>query len=194
MRIVTGMAMRMHRYDRCVPKQVDPAERRSEIDEIVWAIIAEHGIAAVTLRSIAARGDISMGRVQHYFPTRDAIVRHALDSFLALAERAHPIPGDPREGLLVLLTHAIPRDKAQRLGSKVWYAYLAESITDTDIRGIVGRALRGTEDLATSLLDGDRDRARLLLCAADGFAYRALVGIVTPEAAEAALRELIGSD
>ena len=176
-----------------MPKQVDHAQRRAKIDEIVWAIIAENGIAAVTLRAIAARGDISMGRVQHYFPTRDAIVRHALTSFLALAERAHPIPDEPRQGLLVLLTHAIPRDQSQELGSKVWYAYLAESITDPHIREIVGEALRGTEDLATRLLDGDRDRARLLLSAADGFAYRTLVGILTPQAAEAALRGLIAS-
>jgi TetR/AcrR family transcriptional repressor of bet genes len=66
-------------------------------------------------------------------------------------------------------------------------AYLAESITDPYIRWTVSAALRGTEDLATTLLDGDRDRARLLLAAADGFVYRTLVGIVTPQAAEAAI-------
>ncbi|MGR6520062.1 TetR/AcrR family transcriptional regulator (plasmid) [Rhodococcus erythropolis] len=176
-----------------MPKQVNHAERRAEIDAIVWEIIAEDGIAAVTLRSIAARGGISMGHVQHYFPTRDAIVRHALTSFLAVAERAHPIPDNPDDGLLVLLTHAIPCDESQQLGSKVWYAYLAESITDPDIREIVSKALRGTEDLATTLLDGDRTRARILLSAADGIIYRALVGIVTPQSAEAAIRELIAT-
>ncbi|CAM4043488.1 TetR/AcrR family transcriptional regulator [Tsukamurella strandjordii] len=174
-----------------MPKRVDHAERRAEIDAIVWAIIAEEGIAAVTLRSIAARGGISMGRVQHYFPTREAIIAHALTSFLALAEQAHPIPGDRNEALLVLLTHALPHDGSQPLGAKVWYAYLAESITDPQIAEIVGAALRGSEDLATELLDGDRTRARFLLAAADGFAYRALAGLITPEAAEAAIRELV---
>mgnify|MGYP002648522336 CR=1 FL=1 len=107
--------MHPHCYYRQVPKQVDHEERRAEIDRVVWAIIAEQGVAAVTLRAIAARGGISMGRVQHYFPTRDAIVRHALTSYLALAEHAHPVPEDPHEALLMLLTHAIPRDGAQRL-------------------------------------------------------------------------------
>ncbi|MBS3695705.1 TetR/AcrR family transcriptional regulator [Rhodococcus qingshengii] len=176
-----------------MPKQVNHAERRTEIDTIVWEIVAEDGIAAVTLRSIAARGNISMGRVQHYFPTRDAIVQHALTSFLAVAERAHPIPDDPRDGLLTLLIHAIPRDEPQQLGSKVWYAYLAESITDPDLKAIVSEALRGTEDLATTLLDGDRNRARILLSAADGIIYRALIGIVTPQNAEAAIRDLIST-
>lgn len=184
--------MHPHCYYRRVPKQVDHEERRAEIDRVVWAIIAEQGVAAVTLRAIAARGGISMGRVQHYFPTRDAIVRHALTSYLALAEQAHPVPEDPHEALLMLLTHAIPRDGAQRLGAKVWYAYLAEAVTDPGLRAIVDETLRGSEDLATELLDGDRARARTLLAAADGLAYRALVGVLTADEAEAAVRELAG--
>lgn len=183
--------MHPHCYDRRVPKQVDHAERRAEIDAVVWAIIAEEGIAAVTLRRIATRGDISMGRIQHYFPTRDAILRHALTSYLALAARAHPVPDDPYDALLTLLTHAIPGDDAQRLGAKVWYACLAEAITDPDLREIVGEALRGTEDLATALLDGDRDRARLLLAAADGYVYRTLIGLVPAAVADAAIRGLV---
>lgn len=185
-------AMHSHCYDRRVPKQVDHEERRAEIDRVVWTIIAEEGISAVTLRAIAARGDISMGRIQHYFPTRDAIVRHALTSYLTLAEQAHPVPDDPGEALTMLLTHAIPRDGARRLGAKVWYAYLAEAVTDPDLRAIVDETLRGAEDLATDLLDGDRDRARALLAAADGFAYRALIGVVTADEAEAAVRDLAG--
>ena len=184
--------MHPHCYDRRVPKQVDHEQRRAEIDRIVWEIIAEEGIAAVTLRAIAARGDISMGRIQHYFPTREAIVRHALTAYLSLAERAHPVPDDPGAALLMLLTHAIPRDDARRLGAKVWYAYLAEAVTDPGLRAIVDETLRGTEDLATELLDGDRARARTLLAAADGFSYRALIGVVTAEEAEAAVRELAG--
>ncbi|NMD58066.1 MULTISPECIES: TetR/AcrR family transcriptional regulator [Tsukamurella] len=175
-----------------MPKQVDHEERRAEIDRAVWAIIAEDGIAAVTLRAIAARGGISMGRVQHYFPTREAIVAHALTSYLALAERANPVPEDRDDALLMLLTHAIPRDGTGRLGAKVWYAYLAESVTDPGLRAIVGEALRGAEDLATDLLDGDRERARVLLAAADGLAYRALIGLIDAEEAAAAVRALAG--
>ncbi|TWS18552.1 TetR family transcriptional regulator [Tsukamurella asaccharolytica] len=175
-----------------MPRQVDHEERRAEIDRAVWAIIADEGVAAVTLRAIAARARISMGRVQHYFPTRDAIVEHALTSYLALAERAHPVPEDRHEALVMLLTHAIPRDGARRLGAKVWYAYLAEAVTDPGIRAIVGEALRGSEDLATELLDGDRPRARTLLAAADALAYRALIGVISADEAEAAVRALAG--
>lgn len=157
----------------------------------MWEIIASDGISAVTLRSIAARGGISMGRVQHYFPTRESIVEHALTSLIAIAADTHPVPDDPQDALRMLLTHAIPRTDAERLGAKVWYAYLAEAITDPAIGMIVGDALRGTEDLAADLLGGDRARARVLLAAADGFAYRSLIGHTTPEAAEAAVFTLL---
>jgi AcrR family transcriptional regulator len=187
-----NVAMHPHCYDRRMPKQVDHEQRRAEIDRAVWAIIAEDGIAAVTLRAIAARGGISMGRVQHYFPTRETIVAHALTSYLTLAEQANPVPEDRREALLMLLIHAIPRDGTQRLGAKVWYAYLAEAVTDPGLRAIVDEALRGTEELATDLLDGDRERARLLLATADGLAYRALIGVITADEADAAIRTLAG--
>lgn len=184
--------MHPHCYDAEVPRIVDHAERRAEIDRVVWEIIATDGIGAVTLRSIAARGGISMGRVQHYFPTRDHIVRHALTSLIGLAASTHPVPADRTEALRMLLTHAIPRTEAERLGSKVWYAYLAEAITDPAIAEPIGEALRGAEDLATTLLDGDRARARVLLAAADGIAYRTLIGLLSPAEAEAAVTALLG--
>ena len=176
-----------------MPRVVDHAERRQEIVRAVWWIIAEAGIAGVTLRAIAARAGISMGRVQHYFPTRDAIVLHGLTAMIDTAQEEFPLPEDPAGQLRVLLTHAIPRTDGQRLGAKVWYAYLAEGATDPAIAEIVREALQDNEDRATTLLSGDRDAARVLLAAADGIAYRALVGQISPDEAEAAVERLITS-
>ncbi|GAB3134833.1 hypothetical protein GCM10027289_27490 [Tsukamurella serpentis] len=92
----------------------------------------------------------------------------------------------------MLLTHAIGTDGTQRPGAKVWYAFLAEAVTDAGLRAIVDEALRGTEDLATDLLHGDRDRARTLLAAADGLAYRVLIGVTTADEARAAICALAG--
>lgn len=82
--------------------------------------------------------------------------------------------------------------KRKGRGSKVWYTYLAEAITDPSISAIVNTVLQGTEDHATALLDGDRIRARTVLAAADGIAYRTLVGQLTPAQAEDAIEALIG--
>ncbi|BDH56428.1 TetR/AcrR family transcriptional regulator [Tsukamurella sp. PLM1] len=176
-----------------MPRVVDHAQRRAEIAQTVWEIIATDGIGAVTLRTIAARGGVSMGRIQHYFPTRDAIVQHALRALIDAATEANPVPAAPSDTLRMLLTHAVPHTEAQRLGSKVWYAYLAEAITDPEIAAIVGEALQGGEDLATTTLDGDRARARALLAAADGFAYRTLVGVITAQEAGAAIDALLAA-
>ncbi|CAM5461288.1 Putative transcriptional regulator, TetR family OS=Tsukamurella paurometabola (strain ATCC 8368 /DSM / CCUG 35730 / CIP 100753 / JCM 10117 / KCTC 9821/ NBRC 16120 / NCIMB 702349 / NCTC 13040) OX=521096 GN=Tpau_3495 PE=4 SV=1 [Tsukamurella paurometabola] len=133
-----------------------------------------------------------MGRVQHYFRSRDEILRHSLESLIRLAQDTLTESSSPRDSLNRLLTHAIPRSEAERRGSKVWYTYLAEAITDPSISAIVNTVLQGTEDHATALLDGDRIRARTVLAAADGIAYRTLVGQLTPAQAEDAIEALIG--
>ncbi|NLZ97477.1 MAG: TetR family transcriptional regulator, partial [Micrococcus sp.] len=50
-----------------MPKIVDHEQRRRELAQAIWSIIALRGLSAVTLRSVAAEAGVSMGTVQHYF-------------------------------------------------------------------------------------------------------------------------------
>ena len=71
-----------------MPKQVDREERRREIAAAVLRLVATRGVEAASLRAVAAEAGVSMGAVQHYFTTRDEMLRFALGHGNALlAER-----------------------------------------------------------------------------------------------------------
>jgi TetR/AcrR family transcriptional regulator, transcriptional repressor of bet genes len=189
--------MRPHCYPGRMPRVVDHEERRWQIVFALWLVIAQQGIEGVSLRHVAAEAGVSMGRIQHYFGTKDALV---LAGCTALVERAYggyqeTADAAPRERLLHVMTQQIPRDDAGRIGVSVWYAYLAKSINDTAVRQVLAEARRGAEDECARLITADRGvgadealpQARRLLALADGLTLRVLVRDLEPAEAVAML-------
>ncbi|MDN0194298.1 TetR family transcriptional regulator C-terminal domain-containing protein [Streptomyces sp. S.PNR 29] len=62
-----------------MPKIVDQEERRRRLVEAVWALAVRGGIEQVTLRKVADEAGVSMGHVQHYYSSMQALIRDALD-------------------------------------------------------------------------------------------------------------------
>jgi TetR/AcrR family transcriptional regulator, transcriptional repressor of bet genes len=179
-----------------MPRVVDHEERRWEIVFALWLVIAEHGIEGVSLRQVAAEAGVSMGRIQHYFGTKDALV---LAGCTALVDRAHggyleTADADPRERLLHVVSQQIPRDDGGRMGVSVWYAYVAKSINHAAVRQVLAEARRGAEDECVRLIrargvaeEAALTQARRLLALADGLTLRVLVRDLEPAEAVAML-------
>lgn len=84
-----------------------PAERSAEIADAARQVALEQGLAAVTLRSIAARAGVAPALVAHYQPNMDALVASTFGTIVAaeLAE-VHDLVAalpTPRERLALLL-------------------------------------------------------------------------------------------
>ncbi|MFC8721147.1 TetR/AcrR family transcriptional regulator [Kitasatospora sp. NPDC057198] len=62
-----------------MPKIVDHEQRRARLVEAVWALAVRGGVEQVTLRKVADEAGVSMGQVQHYYPSMHDLVRDALD-------------------------------------------------------------------------------------------------------------------
>lgn len=62
---------------------MDQDERRRRIADAVFRLTAARGFAAVTLRDVAAEAGLSMGAVQHWFATRDDMLRFAMEHLQA---------------------------------------------------------------------------------------------------------------
>lgn len=60
-----------------MPKIVDHQERRRQIVEAVWALIARRGLDAVTMRDLAAEAGYSNGALAPYFRNKDEILQAA---------------------------------------------------------------------------------------------------------------------
>ena len=60
-----------------VPKIVDHDERRLELVDATWRIIARLGIEGATMREIALQAGFANGALKPYFPTKDTLLEFA---------------------------------------------------------------------------------------------------------------------
>ncbi|MFJ4230682.1 TetR/AcrR family transcriptional regulator [Cellulosimicrobium cellulans] len=185
-----------------MPRDVDHDQRRREIVLAVWTIVARRGIEGVTLRGVAAEAGVSMGRVQHYFGTRDELVRHACRLMVEGARAEHAAQGEampPVERLRLLVHRAVPTTPGFTLGVAVWTAFHAKSVDDPEIATILADAHRGGVREGVALVSEARERGDLpdgedadalalrLLALAEGYGTRVLVGSLDAADALAAL-------
>lgn len=62
-----------------MPRVVDHEARRMRLVEAVWSLAVRGGIEQVSLRKVAEEAGVSMGQVQHYYSSMQALIRDSLD-------------------------------------------------------------------------------------------------------------------
>ena len=166
---------------------------RRIIIRAVWALIASGGIESVTFRRVANHAQVSVGRIQYHFRTREALVRAACADIIDFAnEGFQQLPEDPVVRLHHIVEHVVPDSQSTRLGTGVWYAYLAKSAEDPEIARLLAEAKRGTEVECARLIEQVKSNtigetvaessseatraARYVLALADGLTERVLIG------------------
>ncbi|MGI5478908.1 TetR/AcrR family transcriptional regulator [Streptomyces lavendofoliae] len=195
-----------------MPKKVDHEARRQEIAEALWRIASTRGLDGVSLRDVAAEADISLGRLQHYFRTKDEMLLFALRHINALADRRirerigalTSEPGQeppPRAVLRECLRGMLPLDERSRVGTLVGAAYFARAIHDKRLREEAREGIPKLAEFFTGLLRSAQERgelaagravdphteAMLLISLVDGLTAYTLLGVQTGEEALARL-------
>ena len=185
-----------------MPKQVDHVARRLELLEAMMRITREHGWDGVSLRKLAAEAGVSMGMVQHYFTTKDDMLRFAIEMMAEdvrqrIRRRVADLPAPPTPRVLVetVLTEMIPdpgRRATEAEAAKVWIrrfmlrpesqAVLQEGATDLKA-GLIEQILLGR---AGNRADAERD-ADTLIALLDGLIFNIVIGQQTAESAIAIL-------
>ena len=178
-----------------MPKKVDHDARRRLIADALMRVAADQGLEAVSLRHVAAAAGVSVGMVQHYFPTKDEMMAFAMS---AVSERSEarvraalaPLGADPPPRLLLrtLIAALLPLDPPSREDGRVALAFLAYAA----VRPEAAAGLRpGTAELAgfiTGLLPSrDEPTAGALLALMEGLGMYLLGGQYTAGQALAAL-------
>ncbi|WP_175488535.1 MULTISPECIES: TetR/AcrR family transcriptional regulator [Streptomyces] len=200
-----------------MPKQVDYENRRRRIAEAVCVLADAHGPEGVTMRDVAAHAEVSLGAVQRCFRTKEEMLVFAVDHVgervtermrARLSESPDPTAGTALEhaaGEIALLR------SAHRAEARVWLAFLAQAaiseplaarlrISYAALQDLLARlvtdAVRGgpgdpagpdSPDSGATSVDPQRE-ARALLALADGLTSHVLIGHLSTEEAEDALR------
>lgn len=174
----------------------------------MWSLIARRGIEGVSLRTVAAEAGVSVGRIQHYFATKDALLQHSCAVILADAGAAFGAQVralTPAQTLSALVLRAVPTTEGFAVGTVVWSAFVLKSRDDEVIAAHVRRAHDEGVAVAADCIDRGRALGELapgppadelalrLLATAEGYALRVLAGSLPAQAALRALRaELAG--
>ncbi|MEU5265468.1 TetR/AcrR family transcriptional regulator [Amycolatopsis sp. NPDC021455] len=110
-----------------MPKRVDHDQRRREIVAALWRIASTGGLEAVSLGEVAVEAGVSKGMVQHYFGSKQEMLRYATGYLRARVEqRISPQPPTLRGLLLALL----PVDEDSRTESLVANAFFFRALND----------------------------------------------------------------
>ncbi|GAA0314197.1 TetR family transcriptional regulator [Kineococcus aurantiacus] len=108
-------------------RRTDP-DRRDRIVETVLDVIAEHGTAGATYRTVSAAADVPLGSMTYHFPTRDGML---LAAFTHLADTMHarfdrvlaelPPGSDPREGVVrIIAGEGVEHRRDMVLQTELW--------------------------------------------------------------------------
>ncbi|MGW5450853.1 TetR/AcrR family transcriptional regulator [Nocardia sp. NPDC003979] len=161
-----------------MPKRVDHDSRRSEISDAVMRLLARDGLESVSLRHVAAEAGVSAGQVQHYFPTKDAMMEFAATTIGArIADRITAAGPDP--DLHQILTALLPTDPQSAADTRTLIGYLAFASVRPDIAATLATNGRAFRDHIASLLPRHPDpvtAANTLLALLDGLALHVTLG------------------
>lgn len=111
---------------------VDPAQRRAEIVEATFGLLAEGGVEAATMRRVAAAAGATTGRVTHYFDSRVELLIAALREVDRRRQQrisAHD-ELDPFERLRAVLMERLPLDRERLDEVRVWLALAGTTLPE----------------------------------------------------------------
>ncbi|MGN7978589.1 TetR/AcrR family transcriptional regulator [Microbacterium sp. 22195] len=177
--------------------------RESMLDHVV-DVIAADGMAGLSIRTVAARAGVAIGTVQHWFPTKQAMLLAAMDRTAQIAAEASAARlslTDPADRVRAVAELLVPADPSSPV-SRVWIAFAAHAVADAEVRaryeqlwarthaGVVGLLASAAPSAAASALD---DAAGELLALADGLTIAVLdePGRMPPARAGALIRRRV---
>jgi len=174
-----------------VPKIVDHESRRAEYLDALWRVVDRDGVAALSVRTVAAEAGVSKSSIGHYFGSQADLIAAAVAQQIAVVNEqigALDLAALDEEGAVDALMLAIPTTDHRRRMSRVWLMLLSRQGEDPDMRRVlrgldaaVGEGiLRLVEQMAQAgLVGAGRDpgaEAGRLHALVDGLSLRALGG------------------
>jgi AcrR family transcriptional regulator len=167
------------------------ASGHSGVLDAAVACIAEHGLDGTSIRLVASRASVSIGAVQHHFPTKDALLAAAMAHLEAVyRERLVRSTADATtpDELLRRTVHALVPDGADdRRATALWIAFVGRAAVHPPTAEQHHRLWQRAEDGVAGLVasawgeagpvpsSGARDAAGGLLALADGLSVAVLL-------------------
>ncbi|GAA1388865.1 TetR/AcrR family transcriptional regulator [Catellatospora chokoriensis] len=118
-----------------VPARGDHDARRRDVSQAVWEVLAAGGFGGLTLRAVAARMGASTGLLTHYFPSKKALMRYALEvahEHTQVLDR-FPAEGEGLPGLRAALLDVMPLTAESAARNRVWVSFWDAALGDDEL-------------------------------------------------------------
>jgi AcrR family transcriptional regulator len=139
-----------------MPKLVDHNERRRELLQTTWAVLARMGFEGATMREIAREAGYSTGVLTHYFRNKDELLSAAIDLTVADAQkRRAEILGALRgyEALRAAAIDLVPHGEQSITRWAAWICYWGRGVADPEIANAHFKYSRDSRDGLVQLLE-----------------------------------------
>lgn len=116
-----------------VPKIVDHDERRLELAEATWRIIARLGIESATMREIALEAGFANGALKPYFASKDVLLQFAFRHVFNQTNRRIAHATRDKEGLSALRAFCIevlPLDEERVNEARIVIPFWQKAVND----------------------------------------------------------------
>ena len=163
-----------------MPDVDGPSDRL--LDCVLQLLVAD-GYEGISIRRVATAAGVSIGAVQHHFPTKDALLAAAMDrvsqQFEERLERRLAPGAGPAEVLRAVADELLSAGEERRPASVIWLVRLARAAVHEPTAEVHRREWQQVEDLLADLIaavrpdlaeQAARDEATLLLGLLDGLA------------------------
>lgn len=116
-----------------MPKIVDHDERRLELVDATWRIIARLGIESATMREIAIEAGFANGALKPYFPTKDTLLEFAFGHVFNRTNQRIEAITEGKSGLTALRAfclEVLPLDEERVNEARIVIPFWQKAIND----------------------------------------------------------------
>jgi len=148
-----------------MPKIVDHEQRRRDILEATWRVIAQKGIEAATIREIAREAGFSNGVLSHYFANKEDILisAHKL-AFQRVYDRA-ALANEGTTGIAAVRTalyEALPLDDERRIEAILDVSFWSQALVNDRLNAVRRDSIVAGRDWWIGMLQAGRDRGEVV--------------------------------
>ncbi len=168
-------------------RQSTGLRKGAALTDALLRIVAERGLDQVSVREVAAAANVSIGTVQHYFPTKDEMLSAAYAEVvtrLRIRLQGVRLGEDTRRNLSAVLAEVLPLDDRRIAECRVHLAFATRAATSPELAAMQRVALTELHTAITaafvSAWGGRAPRATCALAAhaaiaiSDGLALHAI--------------------
>ncbi|ACL41529.1 transcriptional regulator, TetR family [Pseudarthrobacter chlorophenolicus A6] len=173
-----------------MPKIVDHDERRLELVDATWRIIAREGMEGATMREIALEAGFANGALKPYFPTKDTLLEFAFSHVFNRTNRRIADVTGGRSGLDALSAfclEVLPLDEERINEARIVIPFWQKAVTDPGKAEIHRQSMEEWVDTIRHYLAEARSSGDVRAAVDDSLLARQLLNMLLGAQIEAAL-------